>query len=246
MKKFPTSLLLAGALLFPAVLSAAGFEGKVTMTMKSSKGSSSKEEPLVLTYEIKDGMTRIDMPSSKSSKNGGSGAMIIDTSKQEMTILADSGDKKIYFVRPMPKPQERVEENAKRNDVSFEKTGDTTTILGYTCEKYVVKGKDGSSDIWVTDQLGTFMGMSAGSNPMARRSAAPDQQPWEKALAGKNFFPMRVDVYDKNTKETFHMEVTSIEKQSLPDSLFKPGPEYSEFKMPSVGDMMRGLIPGSR
>jgi hypothetical protein len=37
------------------------------------------------------------------------------------------------------------------------------------------------------------------------------------------------------------MEVTAIDKKSLPDSLFVPPDGYQKFDM---GGMMRGMIPG--
>ena len=37
------------------------------------------------------------------------------------------------------------------------------------------------------------------------------------------------------------MEVTGIEKKSLPDSMFTPPEDYKKFDM---GGMMKGLIPG--
>jgi hypothetical protein len=146
------------------------------------------------------------------------------------------------MVRPIPKPEARPEQKTTASDVSFEKTGVTEKICGYTAEKYIVKSKGTTSEVWATDQLGNYMGVSGGGNPMAGRQQEPP--PWEKALMGKNFFPLRTVVLDKDGKEQMRMEVTSVEKQSLPASLFAPGPEYSEFKMPNMGDMMKGMIPG--
>ena len=75
-----------------------------------------------------------------------------------------------------------------------------------------------------------------------RKRGGPPSQAWERALAGKDLFPLRVVGLDRSGKETFRMEVTSIEKQTLPDSLFVPPADYTKMDM---GGMMQGMgIPG--
>ena len=51
-------------------------------------------------------------------------------------------------------------------------------------------------------------------------------------------FPLRV-ITSKDGKETFRMEATSIEKQSLDASLFEPPADYRD-----IGSMMKGMMPG--
>jgi hypothetical protein len=118
--------------------------------------------------------------------------------------------------------------------------------------------------MWLAEGLGTFAGFSGGKNPMARGRAAPSPA-WERALAGKDVFPLRVVGYEKgvlakgksadakaekakgseklNAGEAFRLEVTAIDKSAQPDSLFSPPAGYQKFDM---GGMMKGLIPGAR
>ena len=42
-------------------------------------------------------------------------------------------------------PQKKQEQNRKFEDITFTKTGETKTILGYDCMKVIAKLKDGSS-----------------------------------------------------------------------------------------------------
>ena len=79
-------------------------------------------------------------------------------------------------------------------------------------------------------------------NPMAggRRGAASGAQGWERALAGKELFPLRVIGHDKGGKENFRMEATAINKQTLPDALFTPPADYQKLDM---GGMMKGMMP---
>jgi hypothetical protein len=111
------------------------------------------------------------------------------------------------------------------------------TILGYDCRKYTVTSDRGTADIWVTDQLGTFAGLFHGGAP-GRPSQPPPE--WENALKGKAFFPMKV--VGTNDKGTFTMEVTAINKTSLPDSLFAPPDGWQKFDLGSI--MGGGGFPG--
>jgi len=128
---------------------------------------------------------------------------------------------------------------AKPDETTFEKTGEKEKILGYTCEKYVIKSKDGTTDVWATDELGRFMGFGGGmGGPMGKRKAAPA---WEKALAGKDFFPLRVASKNTKDKEIFSMEASSVEKTPQAASLFAPPPGAQKF---DLGGMMKGIFPG--
>jgi hypothetical protein len=172
-------LLLTSTVLAPAALLAASFEGKVTFKMTSGN----RGQPQEINYSIKGDKMRVEIPNQK----GAMGGMIMDTTKKEMTMIMD--EQKTYMV--MALPQVAADAIAKGNDdVTLEKTGETDKILGYTATKYIVTSKDGKSDLWLAEGLGTFMGVN-NSNPMGRgRSAPPPAR--ERALAGKELFPLRV------------------------------------------------------
>jgi hypothetical protein len=98
-------------------------------------------------------------------------------------------------------------------------------------------GPPGNLEIWVTDQLGTFGGLPHGGGPGGPQGSP---QAWESALKGRNFFPMRV-VTSAGGKEKFRLEVTSVEKTSLPDSYFAAPDGWRKF---DLGAMMGGAMPG--
>jgi len=227
MKSF-LRLLVAGVLLAPAALLAATFEGKI-----SFKVTSGRDQGQEMSYSIKGEKMRMEM----SGKNA-SGGMIIDTKKREMLIMMDS--EKMYMTMTMPDSAKEAVEKRDR-DVKMEKTDVTEKILGYTATKYLVTDKTSKSEVWLAEGLGTFMGMS-NRNPMAGGRGAGSAAPgWERALEGKELFPLRIVGLDKAGKENSRMEVTAINKETLPDSLFTPPANYQKFDM---GGMMRGLIPG--
>jgi hypothetical protein len=224
MKLYP-SLLLTVALVAPAALSAAVFEGTVRMKMSDGRGNAHE-----MTYHLKEGLVRIDMQMGE-----GSAGMIMNMAKQEMIILMP--DQHMYMVRPLTEVRNAAERAVQNQDVTLEKTGETAKILGYDCVKYISKSKEGTSEMWVTEQLGQFMGLGSGGGPMGGRSNK--QSPaWEKALMGKNFFPLKVITHTNKGKEEFKMEATAIDKGSQPDSLFVPPADFQKF---DLGGMMQGL-----
>ena len=226
--------LLAGALATPAALLAATFEGKVTMKMTGPRGA-----PQQMAFSLKEGFSRIDVETGQGRAAG----IIFDATKQEMTILML--DQKMYMTQPMPKPPAATGAAEGAAATAVEITTTKEKILGYDCVKYVAKTKDGTSEIWVTDQLGTFLGMGGGG-PMGggRRGpggpgGGPPPQGWEQALLGKGVFPLRV-VTTAGDKETFRMEATAIDQQALPASTFAAPADFK-----NLSDMMRGMgMPG--
>jgi hypothetical protein len=232
--KYLTRFLLTAALLLPVALSAAStFEGELRMQMTSGK-----EKPFDIDYFLKGGKARI-VPQLGQK---GSMAMIMDTTKMEMTMLMP--EQKMYMVTSIKSATEEAAKQAGTADVVPERTGRKEKILGYTCEEYLLKSKDGtSSAIWVTDEIGAFAGLGGGGMS-GGRGRGPTAQAWENAFAGKNQFPMRVIGLDKKGVENFRMEVTKIEKKSLPDADFLPPAGYQKFEMPPMGDMMKGMMKG--
>jgi hypothetical protein len=218
-------LLCAITLAAPAVVSAASFEGKVNFKITSGRG-----QPQEMFYSIKGDKIRMEFPNEKRM------GMIMDMGKKEMLMIMD--EQKSYMTMAMPDSAVKAIEQSS-DDVKLEKTNETEKILGYTATKYIVTNKDGKHEMWLAEGLGSFAGYTA--NPMGRGRGSNSQPPaWERALAGKDLFPLRVVGLGK---ENFRMEVTAINKQTLPDALFAPPPGYQKFDM---GGMMKGMIPGAR
>lgn len=230
MKKLLVSVF-ASAVFAPAVLLAGAFEGKVNFAITTGKGQSQQ-----INYNLKGDKIRIEMPGQK-----GMGGMIVDPMKKEMLVMMD--EQKMYMVMAMPDVAAQAVE-AKSGEVKLEKTGQKEKILGYDAEKYVATHEGTTTELWLAEGLGTFMSFNQG-NPMmggrGSRGGAQPTQSWERALAGKELFPLRVVSKDKSGKDSFKMEATAIEKQSLPESLFVPPAGYQKFDM---GGMMKGMIPG--
>lgn len=217
------------ALVSPAVVHAAAFEGTVRMKMTAGRGQSQE-----ITLHVKDGYQRADIEAGR----GNTVSMITDVAKQQVLILMP--EQKMYMVQPLQDLTAVAEKMNKSDDVTFEKTSETEKILGYTCTKYIATSKDMTNDIWATEELGRFMGVT-GANPMGGRRGAQAKPAWEKVLLGKDFFPLRV--VSRNGKgEQFRMEAVAIDKAAQPDSLFTPPADFRKF---DLGGLMQGLgLPG--
>lgn len=231
MKPYPALLLTFAALAAAASLAAADFEGKVRLKMSAADGKAQE-----LDYSVKPGFIRTDIEAAPGQK----ASMIMDFAKQEMIMLMPA--QKMYMVHSIARMTEAANDAA-GDDFTFEKTGDKEEILGYDCVKYISKTKDMTSDIWVTEELGRFGGLGNSNNPMGGRSATPNAA-WTKALAGKNFFPLRVVSRDPKGREQFRLEAVAVEKGAQPASLFTAPADFQKL---DLGGMMKGLgLPGKR
>jgi hypothetical protein len=223
MKKTLALVLITCALLTPGALSAKDFEG--TVRMKITDGRS---KAMPLEYSIKGGLLRTDI----QAEEGMTMTAIMDFAKDEMIMLMPG--QPMYMVMPIKSTAAQASGHT-GEEPELVNTGETETILGYPCTKYLAKSKEAVTEIWATEEIGAFMGLgSAMSSPMGGK-AAP--QSWEKSLVGKNFFPLRV-VSGAGSRQKFRMDVTAIEPKSLPASFFAPPAGYQKFDM---GGMMKGL-----
>jgi hypothetical protein len=241
--KLIKSLVPLCAMLLPCALFAGTFEGKVTMTMTSGK---SKDGPQTIDYSIKEGYMRMDMMTAK-----GGAAFITDFKNKQIIILIPQNN--MYMVRSLPDPSANPKPGAAGgppsapthpSDTTFTDTHTSETILGYDCEKYEATNSKGVAYIWATDRLGMFGGLSMGGGPGRHSQEAP--QEWENVIKGTGFFPLRV-VGIKDGKEDFRLEVTAINKTSLPDSLFMPPDGWRKLDLGSMfGGALQGAFPGAR
>jgi hypothetical protein len=227
-------LFAALALLSPQVLFGADFEGVVKMNMTGPR-----QQTMPMTFSMKSGLTRMDFDAGQ----GHEGAVIMDPAKQEMTILMPQ--QQMYMVQPLQGGHPGAPaQGSEENDATVVNTGQHENILGYDATKYLAKTKSGTTEIWITEQLGTFAGlgnaMRGPGGPRGRRGG--DGQAWEKAFKGKQAFPLRVVTTSTDGKQNFKMEAAAIDKKSLPDSLFQPPADFKKFDM---GMMMQGMgMPG--
>lgn len=226
---FAVSSLLTAAQTFAAD----AYEGKVTLALTADKGRSQE-----MNYSMKGRKLRMDM-----NTEGHTSSTIMDMEKLEMVMLMP--EQKTYMVMPIKQPA--VDQAAKNveSNTDVQRTGKTEKILGYTCDQILVtdKTKGTVTEIWVANDLGTFMGLGSGGGGGggmfgSHKNSGPAAAKWEEVLKGKGGFPLRVISRDGGGKQTFKMEATKIEPGPQPESLFAPPADYEKFSMPGLGDML--------
>jgi hypothetical protein len=230
-----TALLLATS----ALLSAADtFEGRIHITVTSGK-----KDPMTLQYAVKGDLMRMEMPVDKSSHGGmAGGGIIIDFKQKEMLILMEQEGQKMFMRRPLPQPGEGQAATAGKLAAEAKPvaTGRTEMIAGYLATEYRVDGsKGGATELWLATGLGNFMFPSA-QGPMGQGRGASASPGWEKFAREGGGFPLRAITRNAAGAEESHWEVTQIEKTTLPASLFSTE-GYTEFQMPDMNSMMRGM-----
>ncbi|MBL9202204.1 MAG: DUF4412 domain-containing protein [Opitutaceae bacterium] len=215
-------------LLAAPALVAATFEGTVNFKTTDSRKRSSE-----MLYSVKDSRLRVDM---KAGKEGG--YTVMDMPKMEMIMVM--AEQRMYMTMSLKDVAEKTAKEV-ADEVTFEKTNETEKIAGYTATKYISTYKGEATDMWLAEGLGAFM--MPGSNPMAGGRGTPAKS-WEKALQGKNLFPLRIVNKDKKGNETNRMEATAIEKKKLDEALFTVPEGYTKFDMGNMGGMLKGLMQG--
>lgn len=226
LSRWMVGLALASA----AMVNAVAFEGEVSLGIKSGRD---KEQ--VINYAMKKGLVRMEFPAADE----GGAVMIMNWAKQEMIMLMVEDE--MYLVMPLKAAAQLAGKQATGPEPQLEKTGRTETILGYLCEEYRATDRGEITEMWVTEQLGTFMGLGGG-NPMGgMMGGGPDGKAdkvsgWERALKGeKAMFPLRVISRDAKGREILRLEVKKIDQGSLPDSLFVPPAGFEKMNLPMMG-----------
>ena len=214
---------LAAAALVVAAVARPGsaqalFEGQITMTLKSARGSVPTE------LYIKDGVTRMDA----SGPGGNSMVIVNDPAKKEMMMIMP--ERQMYFKRStdmasMPQ-MDGAPPAAPKPTIT--KTGKMETIAGMSCEHYTITHENGDAeDACIASGIGTFapaaggMGRGMGGGRMGGGigggAGGPPRQDmgWARDL-GKGMFPLKVS---KNGETV--LEVTKIEKKKLDPTLFR-------------------------
>jgi outer membrane lipoprotein-sorting protein len=205
--------VMLGLLFLSATITAQNtFEGKV----KFKVSGDDSDKASVIDYFIKDDKIRMEVKDAM-------GAVII-FDKSTVKMLMESQGMYMEYPRDMMMGQ-MEHDNEKHNDeFAPTMTNNTKEILGYECKQWIMESDDGTIEMWVTDELGSFVPMQS---PMGG-GEVPD---WQKQMADGNFFPMLVIVNDDGDKISA-FEVVEVNKQDLNDNLFSVPKGLKKMDMP--------------
>jgi hypothetical protein len=110
-------------------------------------------------------------------------------------------------------------------------TGGKTNLLGYMCEKFEIKQRGETMEIWATDQLLPFQNYVRNQAP--RFGPRMIEEQWAGLLTAKKLFPLRASLHFDEGAEQYRFEVQSVTPQKLNDEdmkLFLPPDGYFEIQ----------------
>jgi hypothetical protein len=111
-------------------------------------------------------------------------------------------------------------------------TGEKTNLLGLACEKFQIKQRGETMDIWATAQLFPFQPYV--QNQTHRFGPPKIEEQWGGLLTAKKLFPLLATLKHDNGAERYRFEVTAITPEKItPDDaekLFQPPPDYREMR----------------
>jgi hypothetical protein len=176
------------------------FQGKMVFEISEESGSTVQQ----LEYLSNGSNIRIDM-----AMEGMKSSVLMRNDKLYMIMHP----MKMYM--EMPKNFEMDEEDLAEFENDFvnniTKTNETKDILGYTCYKWIAKDDNEKVEIWVTEELGSFMfpeNIDQGEAPF-----------WTKAF-GDNFFPLQLTEFDQEGNPVSNFEVIDIDEMEVKDTEF--------------------------
>jgi hypothetical protein len=228
-----------------AASSAAGaFEGAITANLFADA------QPMEMKYWIKGSRSRIETNLSRGGRE--MGAMLLDVSSGTQTMLIPQT--KTYMTMNwgeggLKDMVEKMGKDAEDEPLKATSIGKTETIAGYSCEHWLM-GERQDTDVCLAKGLGFFGGggqsggifdklknLAMGEKMKAQLDANPE---FAKFVEG-GAFPLKVSQIENGQTKTV-MEVTSVERKPLDDSLFTVPPDYKKMEIPG----MPGIPPGKK
>jgi len=182
----------------------------------------------IVNYSVKDSRLRTEFQVSESAH----AVAIADLFNDEVLVLLPG--QPLYVTMSLEDSAELAFGHGV-DEVVIEKTRARQKILGYRCTKYIARHKNDSFEIWATEQLGSFMGLSL------ERDGAKFQPAWLDAFIGKGFFPMRVHSLP-GSSNALSMETIAVQRESLPETLFTPPAGYRKFNMGGIVHDLLGKL----
>jgi len=134
------------------------FEGYAILEITGMDEKGKQNEPIFLTSYFSENSKITGMKFTDSEKKeDGTYVLIYDFNRNAgITLLENEGEKmRMTFAYDYASMSESVmadQAEGKENleDVSFKKTGNSKTILGYECEEYLIETEENITHYWVT------------------------------------------------------------------------------------------------
>jgi hypothetical protein len=115
--------------------------------------------------------------------------------------------------------------------VELKAAGEKTNLLGFACEKFEIKQRGETMEIWTTDQLLPYQ-LYVRNQPHRFGPRMIEEQ-WGALLTAQKSFPLRASLCFDNGAERFRFEVKAAQAEKIADpggKLFQPPPDYREIE----------------
>ncbi len=170
-----------------------------------NKNQKLKEKVMYDSYINKEAVDYAMVFTDKDTKS----TIIFDTKNSAMVILSDSDGEKTGFAMGIDPEDlaDEIEKQAEEKGIDSYapyKTGKTKTILGYSCDEYLVEDESSEAHMWVSEKLGN----------QVRKKMLNNQQTFGAAFyhaAYMNGMVLEYDLLDKDDGERTVMVVTDID-----------------------------------
>ncbi len=210
------------------------FEGLITSKMNTGG------QPMEIKYAIKGSRTRIETQLAAGGTQ--MGAMLMDFASGTQTMLIPQ--MKTYTTMNWNEEggiKKIVEKAGTDNSFKATPTGKTETIAGHTCTHWIL-GEKQDTDACLAQGLGYFGGGSdsGGLFDQLRSFALGDKakvqlqsNPEFLKFVEGGVFPLKLSSIENGQTRTI-MEVASIERKPLDDSLFAIPADYKKMEIPGM------------
>jgi len=239
MKKF-FALLFLLALIYPT-FAFGQFEGEINMKITSERGDAGRQH--TVNMFIKGGM--MAMKASGLSPEAKDATIIYRDDKKVMWIVSD--ENKSVFEIPMDKEVKDAAARAMKKSKeekkapNVRKSGKSESILGYTCEGWIVDDEDEVQEVYGTSKLGNlYEGFIKTMSQMSKGAPDDDRSDWQHELMKMKIFPLKI-VTKRDGKITETMEVTKVNEKKIAASMFEVPAGYKKQSMGEIGNMMQKM-----
>jgi hypothetical protein len=213
------------------------FEGEITAKLFTDA------QPMEIRYATKGSRMRVETQLSQGSAQ--KGVALMDSSAGTMTMLIPQN--KTYMTMNWGKMAGEMMAKGGEKDSTddFPKvtsTGKTETVAGFTCQ-YWLFGDKQDTEVCIAKGLGYFAGAGGDSSGILDKlknlalrdkiKAQLDANPEFAKFVEGGAFPLKIAQIENGQSKTI-MEVTSVERKSLDDSLFTAPADYKKMEIPGM------------
>jgi hypothetical protein len=201
--KFSYTVILV--LLAGMAFAQSSFEGRVIFEVKEDG------ESQIMDYYAKDKKFLMKMPDK-------GGSILFDSKQFKMYVIMD--EQKMYMETTM------MPMSTATGGGTITKTGETKSILGYDCEKFLFTQKDMKGEAWMTKELGAFMFFMESQEEMPG---------WQTEVLDAGYFPLHVKQHDTRRDVTGVYDVKEVTPLKLSDDLFELPSSYKKLDLMNLG-----------